>query len=183
MSEYNDDTREATFGGGCFWCVEAVFDELEGVKKVVSGFSGGHIKNPAYREVCSGRTGHAEVVRVIYHSDKISYSDLLEVFFRVHDPTTLNRQGADVGDQYRSVIFFHDNEQKNLAEKAVEAANRSRIYSDPVVTAVEPLKNFYPAEQEHQDYYAQNSSAPYCQAVIRPKLEKFRREFDNLRKS
>lgn len=183
MNENEVSTREATFGGGCFWCIEAVFDELEGVEKVISGYSGGHIKNPAYREVCSGRTGHVEVIRVFYHPDKISFSDLLEVFFKVHDPTTLNRQGADVGEQYRSVVFYHDDEQKELAEKAIQALNRSEAYSDEVVTAVEPLQNFYPAEPEHQDYYVQNSSAPYCQAVIRPKMEKFRREFDSLRKS
>lgn len=183
MNENEVSTHEATFGGGCFWCIEAVFDELEGVEKVISGYSGGHIKNPAYREVCSGRTGHVEVIRVIYHPDKISFSDLLEVFFKVHDPTTLNRQGADVGEQYRSVVFYHDDEQKELAEKGIQALNRSETYSDEVVTAVEPLQNFYPAEPEHQDYYVQNSSAPYCQAVIRPKMEKFRREFDSLRKS
>jgi peptide-methionine (S)-S-oxide reductase len=180
-----DDKRlqEATLGAGCFWCVEAVFDSIEGVEKVVSGYSGGHVKNPAYREVCNGTTGHAEVVRVLYDPNKVSYETLLEVFFRTHNPTTLNRQGADVGTQYRSVIFYHDESQKETALLARKAANNSGIWPDPVVTEVEPIQNFYPAEDYHQDYFEQNGTQPYCSAVIKPKMDKFRTEFASLLKA
>ncbi len=177
------ENEEATFGAGCFWCVEAVFQELEGVVDVYPGYSGGHVKHPAYREVCMGTTGHAEVARVVFDPTVISFTDLLEVFFRVHDPTTLNRQGADVGTQYRSSIFYHSDKQKELAEKAKVATDKSQIYLNPVVTEIEPLTNFYRAEDYHLNYYRNNPDAPYCQAVIRPKMEKFRKEFAALRKA
>lgn len=169
--------KKATFGAGCFWCVEAVFRNLEGVEDVISGYSGGEIKNPGYMEVCSGRTGHAEVVQVTYDEEKISYEDLLEVFWRTHDPTTLNKQGADVGTQYRSVIFYHDEEQKMLAEKLKQLINERKIYDKPVVTEISPLKNFYKAEDYHQNYFKKNPEASYCSYVIQPKLEKFRKLF------
>lgn len=169
--------EEATFGNGCFWCTEAVFQNLEGVTDVKSGYSGGSIKNPSYREVCTGRTGHAEVLRITFDSQKISYATLLEVFFATHDPTTLNRQGGDVGTQYRSVIFYHNPEQKRLAELAKKAADESGTWNDPIVTAIEPLTNYYPAEDYHENYFLNNPEAPYCQAVILPKVEKFKKRF------
>lgn len=171
---------EATFGTGCFWCTEAVFQELKGVAEVIPGYSGGKIKNPAYREVCSGTTGHAEVLRIRFDPEVITFAQLLEVFFKTHDPTTLNRQGGDVGEQYRSVIFFHDAEQERLALAAKQAADESGVWSDPIVTAVEPLTNFYPAEPEHREYYLRNPDQPYCRAVIAPKMEKFHAEFSRL---
>ncbi len=171
---------EATFGAGCFWCVEAVFQQLKGVDYVQSGYSGGEIKNPSYREVCTGRTGHAEVIRIGFDPALISFSKLLEVFFQTHDPTTLNRQGADAGTQYRSVIFYHDNGQKELAEKAKAAANTSGIFTDEVVTEISPLSNFYKAEEDHQNYYQENGNQPYCAAVIRPKMDKFKTKFAEL---
>lgn len=183
VNEKSIKYEKATFGAGCFWCVEAVFQELYGVKEVYPGFSGGKIKNPAYREVCRGNTGHAEVIEVVFDPNEIAYTDLLEVFFHSHDPTTLNRQGADAGTQYRSVIFYHDKIQQELAEKAKKATSESGIYYNPVVTAIEPLTNFYRAEQDHHNYYWSNPSAPYCQAVVRPKVEKFRKQFDHLRKT
>jgi peptide-methionine (S)-S-oxide reductase len=176
------DRGIATLGAGCFWCVEAIFDQLEGVSKVVSGYSGGHVKNPAYREVCTGKTGHAEVIQVHFDPDIIGFADLLEVFFSTHDPTTLNRQGADVGTQYRSVIFYHDNEQKSIAEKALQAAEESGNWSSPIVTELSPFSNFYAAEIDHQDYYAQHQDQPYCAMVIAPKLEKFKTQFRSLLK-
>ncbi len=179
----NQEISKATFGAGCFWCVEAVFQALEGVTHVESGYSGGHIKNPSYREVCNGVTGHAEVARIHFDPEKISYETLLEVFFQTHNPTTLNRQGADVGTQYRSVIFHHDEEQKQLAEKAKKAADLSGIWDDPIVTLVEPLTNYYKAEDYHQDYFKYNSDQPYCSAVIRPKMDKFRAKFSDLLKT
>lgn len=163
--------KKATFGAGCFWCVEAVFQNLDGVEEVVSGYSGGIIKNPGYMEVCSGSTGHAEVVQITYNQEKISYEDLLEIFWRTHDPTTLNKQGADVGTQYRSVIFYHDDEQKMLAEKFKELINERKIYNNPVVTEISPLINFYKAEDYHQNYFNKNPDASYCAYVIKPKLE------------
>ncbi|MDX1652701.1 MAG: peptide-methionine (S)-S-oxide reductase MsrA [Brumimicrobium sp.] len=169
--------KEATFGAGCFWCVEAVFKDVEGVEKVQSGYSGGHVKNPAYREVCAGTTGHVEVVRVVYDDEKVSFDKLLEMFWYVHDPTTLNRQGNDIGEQYRSVVFYHDEGQKEAAEKFKKKLDESGAYDKPVVTAIEPLKNFYPAESEHDDYLARNPQNPYCQAVVRPKVDKFRKAF------
>ena len=169
--------KKATFGAGCFWCVEAVFQNLDGVEEVVSGYSGGDIKNPGYMEVCSGLTGHAEVVQITYDPERISYEDLLEVFWRTHDPTTLNKQGGDVGTQYRSVIFYHDEEQKLLAEKFKELINEKKIYNKPIVTEISPLKNFYKAEDYHQNYFNKNPEASYCSFVIQPKLEKFKKLF------
>ncbi|MFQ5400956.1 MAG: peptide-methionine (S)-S-oxide reductase MsrA [Anaerolineae bacterium] len=173
----------ATIGGGCFWCLEAVYLELQGVSKVVSGYAGGHVPNPTYRQICTGRTGHAEVVQVTYDPNQVSFRDILEVFFTVHDPTTLNRQGADVGTQYRSVILYHNEEQRQIAEGMIAELNTAGVWSDPIVTEVTPLDIFYPAEDYHQDYYRQNSAQPYCQVVISPKLAKFRIKFAARRKS
>lgn len=173
----------ATFGNGCFWCTEAVFETLEGVYGAVSGYSGGNIANPSYEMVCTGRTGHAEVVQVFYDPEKISYAALLEAFFRSHDPTTRNRQGADVGTQYRSVIFYHDDQQKQLAESIIKELDSSGAYPNPIVTEVSPLTKFYPAEDYHQSYFENNPNQAYCAAVIAPKLEKFRKVFrDKLKK-
>lgn len=174
---------KATFGAGCFWCVEAVFDAVKGVEYVEPGYSGGHIKNPAYREVCNGNTGHAEVIRLHFDPEVVRYEDLLEVFFKTHDPTALNRQGADVGTQYRSVIFYHDEEQKRLAEAARQAAESSGTWPAPIVTAIDPLTNYYTAEAVHHDYFAANSEQPYCAAVIRPKMDKFKAAFADMLKS
>lgn len=181
-SDDNNKLQEATFGAGCFWCVEAIFQELQGVVQVFPGYSGGHIKNPAYREVCRGITGHAEVVRVVYNPNEVTYSDLLRVFFQSHDPTALNRQGADVGTQYRSVVFYHEEIQRELAEKVKKRTDESGIYGNPVATAIDPLINFFRAEEDHHNYYVNNPTAPYCQAVVKPKVEKFRKQFDDLRK-
>ena len=172
----------ATFGAGCFWCVEAVFHELRGVTSVVSGYSGGTVENPTYQQVTTGTTGHAEVCQIRFDPDMISFDHLLEVFWQTHDPTTLNRQGADVGTQYRSVIYCHDAEQKEIAERRKKQLDHSGAWPDPIVTEISPLKVFYPAEDYHQDYYRNNPDRGYCQAVIRPKLEKFREVFrDKLR--
>lgn len=170
-------TELATLAGGCFWCLEAVYNELRGVEQVVSGYAGGHVPNPSYEQVCSGRTGHAEVVQVTFNSDVISYRELLEVFFTIHDPTTLNRQGADVGSQYRSAIFTHSPEQDATARAVMHELAASGIWSSPIVTQVEPLGIFYPAEAYHQQYFARNPSQPYCQVVIAPKLAKAREHF------
>jgi len=172
-------TDTITLGGGCFWCVEAVYEELEGVIKVESGFSGGTVKNPSYREVCTGRTGHAEVAQIIFDSSKTSVDEILKVFFTVHDPTTLNKQGADVGTQYRSVIFYRDEQQRNIARNIIDDLNKEHVYPDPVVTQLVPFTVFYKAEDYHQDYYNQNKDAPYCRMVIQPKLEKFEKVFKN----
>ncbi len=169
----------ATLGAGCFWCVEAVFDRLKGVQKVAPGYSGGFVKNPAYKEVCNGTTGHAEVIQISFDSTKISFAEILEVFFATHDPTTLNRQGADVGTQYRSAIYYHDQSQKVIAEKAVTAANESVNWSNPIVTEVTKFDVFYPAENYHLNYFSQNSDQPYCAMVIRPKLDKFKQKFQS----
>jgi peptide-methionine (S)-S-oxide reductase len=177
MAQSENKESQATFGGGCFWCIEAVFDELQGVKKVESGYSGGKISNPTYREVCSGLTGHAEVLRVYFDSDVISYKELLAVFFSIHDPTTLNRQGADVGTQYRSVIFYHNESQKNEAEEFIKELQSEGVFSSRIVTEVSPAEAFYVAEDYHQDYYENNPSQPYCQVVINPKMKKFREKF------
>jgi peptide-methionine (S)-S-oxide reductase len=171
----------ATFGGGCFWCTEAVFKELRGVEKVESGYAGGTVPSPSYEAVCTGLTGHAEVVQVTYDPGVVSYRDLLEVFFATHDPTTLNRQGADVGTQYRSTVLYHDDAQRREAEATIAELEREHAFDDPVVTKVEPLEHFYPAERYHQDYYARNGRQPYCQIVIAPKLAKFRQKFAALR--
>jgi peptide-methionine (S)-S-oxide reductase len=173
----NGSAREvATLGGGCFWCLEAVYLELRGVEKVVSGYSGGDVPNPTYREVCSETTGHAEVVQVTFDPEVVSYRDILEVYFTIHDPTTLNRQGADVGTQYRSVIFYHDEEQKRVAEEVISDLESEGIWSNPIVTEVTPLDEFYVAEDYHQDYFRNNGFQPYCQVIIAPKVAKFRKE-------
>lgn len=171
--------EEATFGAGCFWCVEAVFSELEGVQEVYPGYAGGHVKRPAYKEVCMGTTGHAEVARVKFDPAVISYEKLLEVFWFVHDPTTLNRQGNDVGTQYRSIVFYHNDKQKELAEKYKQRLNEEGAFQDPVVTEITELNNFYEAEANHRDYYLNNPDQPYCRAVVRPKVEKFKTAFSD----
>jgi peptide-methionine (S)-S-oxide reductase len=174
----NEKTDTATFGTGCFWCTEAIFEQLDGVLKVTSGYSGGKTVNPTYKEVCDGTTGYAECVQVVYEPAKISFDELLEVFFEVHDPTSLNRQGADVGTQYRSAIFYHTPEQKEKAEFYTAELNKSGAYDKPVVTEIAPFTKFYPAEDYHQEYYANNKNTnPYCSIVIRPKLEKFQKVF------
>lgn len=167
----------ATFGAGCFWCVEAVFVELRGVQKVESGYAGGAMANPTYEAVCTGRTGHAEVIQIAFDPQEITFRDLLEVFFATHDPTTLNRQGADVGTQYRSAIFYHNDEQKRVAEEMIAALNNAKAFPTPIVTQVVPLENYYAAEAYHQNYYADNPAQPYCSAVIPPKLAKLRQKF------
>lgn len=167
----------ATLGAGCFWCVEAVYQNLKGVEKVESGYTGGEIKNPSYKEVCTGRTGHAEVTQITFDPKVISFAELLEVFFETHNPTTLNRQGADVGTQYRSAIFYHSDEQKRIAEVAIAAGNESGNWDDPIVTEVTPASVFYKAEDYHQDYYSINGEQPYCQMVIAPKVDKFKKKF------
>lgn len=167
----------ATFGAGCFWCVEAVFQQLRGVQTVESGYSGGHTQNPTYKEVCTGMTGHAEVCQITYDPSVISFTELLEVFWKTHDPTTLNRQGGDVGTQYRSAIFFHSKDQQLLAEEMKEKLDAAKIWNDPLVTEIVPFVEFYKAEAYHQEYYSQNASQPYCSLVITPKLEKFRKVF------
>jgi peptide-methionine (S)-S-oxide reductase len=167
----------ATLGGGCFWCTEAVFSELTGVKKVTSGYAGGTVENPTYEQICTGRTGHAEVVQIAYDPATIGYGDLLDIFFSTHDPTSLNRQGADTGTQYRSVIFFHDDEQRQIAEDKIRALNEEQLFPGPIVTQVQPVPQFWPAEGYHQRYFAGNSSQPYCRSVIGPKLAKLRQKF------
>lgn len=167
----------ATFGEGCFWCTETMFQQLKGVEKVESGYSGGHVADPSYELVCTGTTGHAEVCNILYDPSVISYDELLQAFWESHDPTTLNRQGNDVGTQYRSVIFYHNDEQRSKAENYKKKLDASGAWNSPIVTAIEPFHNFYPAENYHQDYYNNNRSQPYCQFVIRPKLEKFRKVF------
>jgi peptide-methionine (S)-S-oxide reductase len=176
-------TDVATLAGGCFWCLEAAYLELKGIEKVISGYAGGQTVNPTYQQVCSGRTGHAEVVQIIYDPSLISYRDLLNVFFTIHDPTTLNRQGADVGTQYRSAIFYHNDEQEQIAEEVIKELGNAGLWRSPIVTEVKPLEIFYPAEEYHQDYYARNTYQPYCQAVVAPKVAKVRKQFfEKLRK-
>jgi peptide-methionine (S)-S-oxide reductase len=170
-------TEQATLGGGCFWCLEAVFEQLKGVSKVVSGYAGGAVDNPTYRQVCNGNTGHAEVVQVTFDPALLSYQDLLKVFFASHDPTTLNRQGADVGTQYRSVIFYHGPAQKAVAEETIAVLNQAKIWDRPIVTQLEPLTRFYPAEDYHQGYFRAHPEEGYCQFVISPKVAKFRKQF------
>lgn len=165
----------ATLGGGCFWCLEAVYKDLRGVESVVSGYSGGHVENPTYEQVCTKTTGHAEVVQVTYDSDEVTFSEILDVFFTIHDPTTLNRQGNDVGPQYRSAIYYHDDEQKRIAEEKI--AEYDQVWENDIVTEVAPLDTFYAAEGYHQDYFAKNPYAGYCQIVIAPKVAKFRKQF------
>jgi peptide-methionine (S)-S-oxide reductase len=167
----------AILGGGCFWCMEAVFEQLEGVESVVSGYAGGTVPNPSYEQVCTGTTGHAEVVQISFNPERISYRELLEVFFTIHDPTTLNRQGADVGTQYRSVIFYHTPEQEKAAREVIGELEISGVWENPIVTEVEEYREFYRAEDYHQHYYEWNSAQPYCQAVITPKLAKLRQKW------
>jgi len=167
----------ATLAGGCFWCLEAVFADLRGVARVVSGYAGGHAENPTYREVCDGTTGHAEVVQITFDPQVVSYRELLEVFFTIHDPTTLNRQGGDVGTQYRSAIFYHSPAQQETAAEVIAELERARVWDAPIVTEVVPLQIFYPAEDYHQEYYQNNAGQPYCRAVIAPKVSKFRQKY------
>jgi len=171
------DKEIATLAGGCFWCLEAIFKEVKGIEKVVSVYSGGTAVNPSYNEVCSGITGHAESVQLTYHPKQISFREILAIFFAVHDPTTLNRQGADVGTQYRSAIFYHNEEQKTAAQEAIKQLNTSKVWGAPVVTEITPFQNFYPAEEYHQEYFARNAENPYCSVVIAPKLDKFRKQY------
>lgn len=176
-------TDTATFGTGCFWCTEAIFQELDGVISATSGYSGGHVDNPTYKEVCEGTTGHAEVIQIVYDPSKITFDELLAAFWQSHDPTTLNRQGNDVGPQYRSVVFYHNQEQKEKAEKYKTELDQSKAFNNPIVTEISPFSKFYAAEDYHQEYYDLNGSAPYCYYVIRPKLDKFRKVFkDKLKK-
>jgi len=173
----------AVLGGGCFWCLEAVFDRLAGIKSVESGYMGGHVDKPSYRQVCSGSTGHVEVVRVTFNPQELSYRELLDVFFTIHDPTTLNRQGNDVGTQYRSVIFYNSDEQQRTAEQVIAELNTAHEWPDPIVTTVEPAKEFFVAEDYHQEYYENNSSQPYCQFVVAPKMKKFQQKFGHRMKA
>jgi peptide-methionine (S)-S-oxide reductase len=176
MSTTNLDT--ATLGTGCFWCTEAIFQQLNGVVKVTSGYSGGQVDDPTYKQICTGTTGHAECLKIVYDTDIVSFDALLEVFWQVHDPTTLNRQGADVGTQYRSVVFYHNDEQRETAQKYMNELNKSGAFGNPIVTTLEPLTRFYPAEDYHQNYFNGNkNSNPYCSIVIKPKLEKFQKVF------
>lgn len=185
FSQNNSDTKKSpqsnfetiTLGGGCYWCVEAVYENLQGVKSVVSGFSGGRTVNPSYEEVCSGTTGHAEVVQITFDKNVTSLDEIFKVFFTVHDPTTLNRQGADKGTQYRSVIFYNNEEQKLEAQSIIAELKKAKVYANPIVTTVEPFTKFYKAEDYHQNYYANNKEQPYCQMVIQPKIEKFEKVF------
>ena len=179
----NNLQETATLAAGCFWCVEAVFDDLKGVEDVVSGYAGGHTENPTYQEVCSETTGHAEVVRIKFDPEMLSFADLLRVFFSVHDPTTLNRQGNDVGSSYRSAIFYHSDEQKQTAEEIIKEVTEAAIYDKPIVTEVTEFTNFYAAENYHQEYFSNNPNQPYCAAVVAPKVAKFRKNFvDRLKK-
>jgi peptide-methionine (S)-S-oxide reductase len=183
-NQSNENLSLATFGSGCFWCTEAVFLNVDGVVKVASGYSGGKVKNPSYKEICSGLTGHAEVIQLTYDPAKVSYDALLEIFWGTHDPTTLNKQGADEGTQYRSVVFYHNEEQKLLAEEYKKKLDESGAFNDPIVTEISPITTFYVAEDYHQNYYNLNGTAPYCKFVIQPKLEKFKKVFkDKLKKS
>ena len=184
MQEINQSNLEkATLGAGCFWCIEAAFDQLDGVAKVQSGYAGGHQKNPSYKEVCTGETGHAEVIQVSYDPTIISYETLLEAFWTIHDPTQLNRQGNDVGTQYRSEIFYHNDTQKQKAEASLKALQEANIYDKPIVTKISALgDNYYPAEDYHTDYYELNKTQPYCSAVIAPKLQKFHKKFHDILK-
>lgn len=172
-----------TLGAGCFWCVEAIYSRVNGVISATSGYSGGELKNPTYKEVCSGETGHVEVVQVVYDPSDVPLAKILEIYFKTHDPTQLNRQGADIGEQYRSVIFYQNENQKKVATEVKEMLGKAGIWSDPIVTAIEPLKNFYKAENYHQDYFENNPKQPYCQMVVNPKVEKFEKLFkDYLKK-
>ncbi|RXQ95561.1 peptide-methionine (S)-S-oxide reductase [Ancylomarina salipaludis] len=173
------NTEIATLGAGCFWCVETIFEELKGVINVESGYMGGETLNPSYKDVCTGETGHAEVCQITFDPTIISFEELLEVFWQIHNPTTLNRQGADVGTQYRSVIFYHNDNQKQIAEDLLKSLDKSGAWDDPIVTEISPAKEFYKAENYHQDYYNLNKSQPYCSFVIKPKIEKFKKAFES----
>lgn len=175
----NTSEQLATFGGGCFWCTEAVFLDVKGVTKVESGYAGGTVKNPTYKEVSTGLTGHAEVIQITFDPKVVSYEVLLEIFWNTHDPTTLNRQGADEGTQYRSVVFYHNEDQKKVADQYKSQLEASKVYKSRIVTEISPLTNYYPAEDYHQNYYALNQGQGYCQYVIRPKVEKFRKQFQS----
>lgn len=178
MSADKSGAREvATLGGGCFWCLEAVYDELKGVEKVESGYAGGNVPNPTYEQVCSGRTGHAEVVQITFDPATISFKELLDVFFTIHDPTTRNRQGNDVGPQYRSIILYHDSGQRAVAEQAIAELNAAKLWGKPIVTELVPFTAFYPAEEYHQEYFQRNPYQPYCQLVVAPKVAKARKHF------
>jgi peptide-methionine (S)-S-oxide reductase len=172
-----DGLQVATLAGGCFWCLEAVYEQLKGIVSVVSGYAGGSVANPSYRQVSSGATGHAEVVQLTYDPKQISYREILEVFFTIHDPTTLNRQGADVGTQYRSAIFYHDQHQKEVTEQVIHGLEEQQVWDAPIVTEVEPFEAFYEAEAYHQEYYRNNPQQPYCQIIIAPKVAKFRKRY------
>ena len=178
-----NQTEKATLGGGCFWCTEAVYLEVKGVSEVVSGYAGGSIENPTYEQICTGTTGHAEVIQITFDPNIISYEDILYIFWRTHDPTTLNRQGADKGTQYRSVIFYHDEMQKAIAEKSKAETDASGLWANPIVTEISPLPTFYPGEGYHQNYYRSNPNQPYCRVVIDPKMAKFRKELQDFRGS
>ncbi len=178
----SDKLEKATFGSGCFWCTEAVFQQLRGVKSVVSGYSNGNVENPTYEDVCSGTTGHAEVIQVTYDPAVISFDELLKVFWQTHDPTTPNQQGNDIGTQYRSAVFYHTEEQRRIAEQYKRQLDASKTFAKPIVTEITPINNFYPAEKYHQNYFNSNPSQGYCQFVIRPKVEKFNKEFRALLK-
>lgn len=177
-----NELETITLGAGCFWCVEAIFDNVTGVETAISGYSGGKNANPSYKDVCSGTTGHAEVCQVVYDPELISLEDLLEIFFKIHDPTTLNRQGADTGTQYRSVIFYHNEIQREIAEKVKSHLDSAEIWPSPIVTAIEPFQTFFKAEPYHQEYFQNNQTQPYCRLVIEPKIEKFRQVFEKFRK-
>lgn len=169
--------EKATFGAGCFWCIEAIFQNLKGVERVVSGYTGGTIKNPTYKQVCDGNTGHAEVAQITYDPGEITFEELLEVFWKTHDPTTLNRQGNDIGTQYRSAIYYHTAEQKEIAQGIKQRLSEEKIWDRPIVTEISPLDVFYAAEDNHQNYFNQNGSQPYCQLVVKPKVDKFKKVF------
>ena len=175
----SENLEVATLGAGCFWCVEAVFDDLQGVEDVVSGYSGGHAESPTYRQVCDGTTGHAEVAQITFDPAQVSFKDVLHVFFAVHDPTTLNRQGSDVGTQYRSAIFYHSEEQKLAAEEVIYEITKEGVFDDPIVTEVVKFEKFWPAEGYHQEYFANNPNQPYCVGVVAPKVAKFRQKYAN----
>jgi peptide-methionine (S)-S-oxide reductase len=177
FQEKSDSVETATLAGGCFWCLEAVYDELKGVLDVVSGYSGGTVENPSYKQVVTGSTGHAEVVQVTYDPQQISFKDILAVFFTIHDPTTLNRQGADVGTQYRSAVFYHSTEQKEIAEDVIRELETEQVWENPIVTEITPFERFYLAEDYHQEYYAKNPGQGYCRVVIAPKVAKFRSKY------
>jgi len=176
------NTETATFAGGCFWCTEAVFDRLKGVSKVTSGYTGGQVPDPTYKQVCEGTTGHAEAVQIVYDPKVITFDQLLDVFFHTHDPTTLNRQGADTGTQYRSSVFYHNEEQKAAAKKVIDALNAAEVFDNPIVTKLEKLGKWYPAEDYHQQYFELNGRQPYCQVVINPKIAKFRKRYKTMLK-